>query len=176
MKNRFMILGAVGATALLLAAGSSLPAQATSKFLPVSPAGFRPINWDQMAVLMWSGTDDEFNFDTTAFGVFEALSPVVLPQGAVLKSLTVYYTVNGPHPNDFFDAALTRRNWALGNNGVLARMTTQGVLPSTTRKNVKVLITKNGKVDNGKYGYALRLFFHSGNTEVKFNGAVIEYE
>jgi hypothetical protein len=176
MKRNLLWIGVLSLSVLILAVGSGLLAQTTTKYLPVSAAGFRPINWDQMAVLMWSGTDDEFNFDTTAFGVFEAVSPIVLPQGAVLKSLTVYYTVNGPHPNDFFDAALTRRNWALGNNGVLAHMTTQGVAPSTTRKSVKVLVTKNGKIDNGKYGYALRLFFHSGNTEVKFNGAVIEYE
>jgi hypothetical protein len=176
MKKLWVVLGVTLLAALTAAMGGGLFAQATTKYLSVSPASFRPINWDQMAVLMWVGTDDEFNFDTTAFGVFEAVAPVVFPHGAVIKKLTVYYTVNGVHTNDYFVGALTRRKLATGGNGVLASMTTQGVTPSTVRKTVEVPIAKNNKVDNLKYTYSLRLFYHSGDVNVKFNGAVIEYE
>jgi hypothetical protein len=176
MKKHWLVFGVSLLAVLTMAMGGGLFAQAATKYLSVSPASFRPINWDQMAVLMWVGTDDEFNFDTTAFGVFEAVAPVVLPHGAVIKKLTVYYTVNGTHADDFFVGALTRRKLATGGNGVLASMTTQGVSPSTVRKNVEVSITKNSRVDNLKYTYSLRLFYHSGDVNVRFNGAVIEYE
>lgn len=176
MKKLAIVSGISFLAVLTAALGCGLFAQATTKYLSISPGTLRPINWDQMAVIMWSGTDDEFNFDTSGIGVFEAVAPVYLPHGAIIKKLTVYYTVNGTHSNDYFDAVLNRRKLASGGNGALASMTTQSVLPSNVRKNVAVLITKNNKVDNQNYSYSIRLFFHSGNIYVRFNGAVIEYE
>jgi len=176
MRKLFMVLGVSFLLLLTMGVGRNISAQATTKYLSVSPGAFRPINWDQMAVIMWAGTDDEFNFDTGGSGVFQAVAPVYLPHGAIVKKLTVYYTDNGAHSNDYFDAAFSRRKLATGAYGALASMTTKAAPASTARKNVEVLITKNKKVDNLNYSYFIKLFFYSGNVDVKFNGAVIEYE
>jgi len=176
MKKSVFWSGILLLSVLATTPGGGLLGQTTTKYLSISPGGFRPINWDQMAILMWSGTDDEFNFDTGAYGIFEALAPLNLPQGATIKKLTVYYTDNAPHANDFFVGVLNRRNMATGGSGALAAMTTESAPVSTERKKVEMLITKNNIVDNRKFSYSIRLFFHSGSTELKFNGAIIAYE
>jgi hypothetical protein len=176
MKKLLTVLGVSFLLLLTWGFENEARAQATTKYLSVTPGAFRPINWDQMAVIMWVGTDDEFNFDTGAFGVFQAVAPVYLPHGSIIKKFTIFYTDNGTGSNDYFDASLSRRRLSTGSNGALATLTTKASPASSVRKSAAVSINKNNKVENSDHAYFITLFFHSGNINVKFNGAVIEYE
>ncbi len=176
MRNYLRIGGLIALLALVIVGGSlNLAAQATTKYYAIPANALKSANWDADN-RMWTSSQTVFNFDTSVTYPLEANAPIYLPQGAVVKKVTFYFTDNDPASNGKIDFSVNRQKLATGSLGSIATATTAALPASTVRKSVDATKIVNGKVDNLGFSYTLNVKFGLGTDLLKFHGAVIYYE
>ncbi|MBN2206433.1 MAG: hypothetical protein JW742_03425 [Candidatus Aminicenantes bacterium] len=176
MKSTLKTIGVVAVLGWMIAGGAvPLAAQATTKYLAIPANALKPANWDADN-RMWTASQTVFNFDTGATPPFEANAPVYLPQGAVIKKVTFYFTDNDPAASGKIDFSLNRQKLSTGGLAPIATASTGASATSASRKSIDAAKVVVGKVDNLKFSYSLNVRFGLGTNLLKFHAAVIWYE
>jgi hypothetical protein len=176
MRARFRIIGAALAVGLVVA-GAALPlaAQATTKYLALPPNALKPANWDADQK-MWTSSQTGFNYSTSVNMPLDANAPIYLPEGAVIKKVTFYFTDNNAVSTGKMDFSLNRQKLSTGSLGAIATANTGASATSASRKSIDAAKIVNGKVDNLNYTYSLNVRFNAPTPLLQFHGAVVWYE
>lgn len=176
MRKAVWTLGLTIMLGLMAIGGSAtLSAQATTKTISIPPNALKPANWDADQ-RMWTSSQTIFNFSTSVASPLDANAPIYLPQGAVIKKVTFYYTDNNPASNGKIDFSINRQTLATGSLGAIAKATTSAVAASASRKSIDAAKVINGKIDNLAYTYSLNVKFGLPTPLLQFHGVVITYE
>ena len=158
---------AIGFTVVGTASASPQPTAATAHQYTIAASAFAPDS-------LRGATNDYFNLwnpstlsNQDSARCFNA--GVILPSGALVKSVTFYYT-NGA--TDALTGELNRQNLPSHLDKVLASFvsTPTGGTPTYTHTTVKV--TNNAPVDTTKYAYSLGVCPFGDAT---FTGATVNY-
>jgi hypothetical protein len=176
MRKSLRLAGLIVPLMLVVCGGSiAAGAKATTMYYSLPANALKSANWDADN-RMWTSSQTVFNFDTSVTYPLEANAPIYLPQGAVIKSVTFYFTDNDPSSNGKIDFGVNRQKLATGALGAIATATTGALPASAARKSVNVAKIVNGKVDNLGFSYTLNVKFGLGTDLLKFHGAVIAYQ
>lgn len=163
----------LAASAGLLSANAARDGAVTTT-ISISPAACQITSKD-VSGLTWYCEQDEFYWTTAYPDSLWVNVPLQLPDKAVVKSLTVYCTVNSGSPDDEIDIYLSRHKMLNGTSQKLATITTTILTPSSSRRALADDTIEYATVDNNGYSYALVLRFRSGSANLKFHGAKIRY-
>lgn len=176
MKTGVRTLSVLFVLGVLIAAGTlPLAAQATTKYLSVPANALKPANWDADQ-RMWTSTQTVFNYSTSVAMPLDANAPLYLPEGAVIKKVTFYFTDNNPAATGKMDFSLNRQKLATGGLLPVATANTGTSATSASRKSIDAAKVVGGKVDNLNYSYSLNVRFNAPTPLLQFHAAVIWYE
>jgi len=176
MRKSLRITGLLALLALVVLGGSlNLAAQATTKYYSIPPNALKPANWDADQK-MWTSSEKVFNYSTSVGYPLEANAPIYLPQDAVIKKVTFYFTDNNPASTGKIDFSVNRQKPATGSLSSIATATTGALAASASRKSIDAAKIVNGKIDNLNNTYSINVKFGQGTPLLQFHGAVIVYE
>jgi hypothetical protein len=124
----------------------------------------------QSAFLYVTNWDAEYPANADFF------APLNLPQGVIIKKMTVFLTDNGSGPNDYLIVFLKRANAKTGAVEVLAGTTMEGGLTSPNRRIIANTTLSYATIDNRTYSYNLDVRFPYGcATTVMLHAVKIEW-
>jgi hypothetical protein len=106
------------------------------------------------------------------------MAPLNLPQGVVIKKLTIYITDDGSGPSEFLNVMLKRANAMKGTAGVevLAWTSTEALPSSPYIRKLSNTTLKYNAIDNKNYSYNLDVRFYYGcSNAVKLHAVKIEW-
>jgi len=169
----------IGAAILLglafLGASANLAAQTTMKYHAIPANALKPANWDADQ-RMWTSSQTVFNYSTSVNMPLDANAPIYLPEGAIIKKVTFYFTDNNPATTGKMDFSVNRQKLSTGSLGTIAKANTGASASSASRTSIDAAKVINGKVDNLNYTYSINVRFNAPTPLLQFHGAVIAYE
>ena len=174
-KSTRMIGSALVFGLMIAGAAANLTAQATTKYYSIPANALKPANWDADQ-RMWTSSQTVFNYSTSVNMPLDANAPIYLPEGAVIKKVTFYYTDNNAASTGKMDFSVNRQKLSAGSLGAVATANTGASATSASRKSIDASKVVNGKVDNLNYTYSLNVRFNAPTPLLQFHAAVIWYE
>ncbi len=166
-----LLPGLVSASAASGNAGDGVPVTSYYSVLPVDCH----ITSKDFSTLIWYLSADAFYFASAYPETIWVDVPLHLPQGAAVKSFSVFATDNGAGADETMSFTLQRRKLSTGTYDSMAYVSTTGLAPSADRRILTDGSITFGKVDNNVYGYYILIRFEQGSSNIKFNGAKIKY-
>jgi len=145
--------------------------------LTVSPVAFRPVDSVSDNERTWYAHETELYVLHSVDGPY-FVAPVYLPNGAIVRKVTVYLTDNGTGPDDEVRVYLRRQNLM---TGVVQTMTYvcnhSPALPhKPSRQTMTDTTISYRTINNGSYSYTVYVWFIFDCTDrVRFHGVKIEY-
>jgi hypothetical protein len=152
-----------------LEAGVIMISPVAFKLADTSFQDYYVANSSQLYVTQWdTGTPHDADF----------MAPLNLPQGVVIKKLTIYITDDGSGPSEFLNVMLKRANAMKGTAGVevLAWTSTEALPSSPYIRKLSNTTLKYNAIDNKNYSYNLDVRFYYGcSNAVKLHAVKIEW-
>ncbi len=143
----------------------------------VPPTAFHPI--DAGTTVFWHAQPNAaYAFGIGAAG-YSMVAPVYLPNGAVIKKITVFLTDNGASDDDAITVTLVRQNMtdnACGWVGWLSNHSPAPLPHSGVNQSLATTAVAPRTVNNRVYSYSVQITFHPNCTDrVIIRGMKIEY-
>ena len=103
--------------------------------------------------------------------LFAFYAPVHLPQGAKVKSVTLYYLDN--HSGGEVQFSLRRQDPSIHWSWTMCYYFTQGYSNSVRSQTITTI--SDNKIDNRKYSYYIQVYFSQPESLLRFFGVKIKY-
>lgn len=153
-------------------------AAGTAGVVSLSPAAFRPIDSVSDNDRTWTSSEKELYTTRSIDGPWFAAS-INLPQGALIKKMTVYVTDQGTAVDDEIRVSLNRHDLATGIVESMASVNNHSPSPLPSSPSRQTLVDStivNKKINNKLYTYTVYVRFVMDCTDkVRFNGVKIEF-
>jgi hypothetical protein len=159
---------------LFLGLNFGLAADFGSGVVSVSPAAFKPTDYQYQSLNWYAGTTEAYyssGYPNSAF----MTAPVSLPHLATITGFSAVVTDNGNGYDDEIWVSLLRHNMSTGTTDTIAFVSTTWNFISPSRQTLTEDTLTNTTVDNENYTYSIIVRFYSPNSKIKFHGAKIVY-